>query len=231
MTGAIAILAVPGWSFDGSFWGAVRQRMPERRWMCADADVATVLSGTGEPVVAVGHSAGVMRLLRQMPREEARVAGSAAGAAGRWRGLVAINGFARFTAGPGFPAGVPRRMLDRMMGRLPADPEAVVADFRRRCGGEEGAAGPIDPDRLLAELTMLRDDDLRREWWSAGVPRLSIEGGLDPIVGASHAREALPGLGPDARAILPEGGHLMPLQHADWVADRLRAFLSGLAAS
>src|SRR5512139_4304142 len=67
------------------------------------------------PCVVIAHSLGVMRALQELPPG--------------CLGLIAINGFDRFTA-KGASPGLAPRILDRMIARLADDPCDVVAQFR-----------------------------------------------------------------------------------------------------
>lgn len=197
-----SILLVHGWGFDASTWDAVRARLPR------EAAVHTVefgflgaeprLAVPPEVDVAVGHSMGLLWLLTARPC--------------RWGRLVSINGFPRFTAAPDFPEGVPQRMVDRMRRRLETAPEAVLTDFRARCGaGPAEGEGVPDPDRLAWGLDLLRDGDGRP------VPpdMVALGGEADPIVPPAMARAAFffDGLG-----MVPQGDHLLPLSHPAEVA-------------
>ena len=122
------LVFVHGWGFDARVWDAVIACLPnddivrldlgyfgERLW--------TVVEG---PCLAITHSFGTMALLADPP----------AGC----RGLVAINGFDRFTQTTDRP-GVPRRLLDRMMARMESDPGAVLGEFHARLGSAVPGGG------------------------------------------------------------------------------------------
>src|ERR1700735_2932938 len=95
------LLLVHGWGFDAGFWDPVQERLG------VDAVVAWDLGffgapsrpplPEGRPVVAVGHSFGLLWLLHHRP-----VA---------WRALVSVNGFACFTRRKDFPEGMVPRLL------------------------------------------------------------------------------------------------------------------------
>ncbi|MFD1958014.1 methyltransferase domain-containing protein [Novosphingobium panipatense] len=115
------LLFAHGWGFDRHFWAPLAALLPE--WDHAIDDrgyfgepCEPLLEG---PCLAVTHSFGTMRVLAALP----------AGLVG----IVAINGFERFTALPG-RAGVPTRVLDRMLRRFENDPIGVLNDFHANCG-------------------------------------------------------------------------------------------------
>ncbi|MFD4839259.1 alpha/beta fold hydrolase [Achromobacter sp. NPDC058515] len=210
------LLFVHGWAFDASVWTALRAELSDWPQAVADAGYfgpAEVPPIDG-PVIAVGHSLGVLRLLRGLPAS--------------CLGLVSINGFPRFGAGPDFEAGVPRRMLDRMIKRLAADPRAVLQDFRLRCG-EAAAFGEPQGPALSRDLEALRDEDQRAALAALPVPLLLLAGQADPIVSAAMTQAAFADRAGDERHWREAGGHLLPVSDAAWCAGRIRAFISRLA--
>ncbi|WZB76845.1 hypothetical protein WJ972_16070 [Achromobacter insuavis] len=124
------LLFVHGWAFDAAFWAPLAAALAD--WPQAVVDAGYFgparMPAPAGPVLAIGHSLGALRLLAEPPPA--------------CLGLVAINGFARFGAADDFPEGVPARMLDRMLNRLAAQPDAVLRDFRQRCGDSAPSARP-----------------------------------------------------------------------------------------
>lgn len=195
------LLLVHGWGFDARLWDGVRARLP------AEVAVRVLDLGFFGPAdvavpdhvdVAAGHSMGLLWLLTTRPC--------------RWRRLVSVNGFSRFTAAPDFPQGTPPRLVDRMLSRLERDPVAVLTDFRARCG-----VGPADraPDaaRLAEGLHLLRDGDARPLDRSLVT---ALAGGADPIVPTEMTQAMFSGA-----CVVPDGDHLLPLTHAAEVAAAL----------
>ena len=166
------------------------------------------------PLVAIGHSLGVLRLLRDLPPNCV--------------GLVSINGFPRFGAAPDFDAGVPRRMLDRMLKRLSTDPTAVLQDFRERCG-DASAFGEPRLQPLARDLEALRDEDQRHALAALPVPLLILAGLDDPIVPAAMTQAAFGGRLGDERHDLEHGGHLLPVSAAPWCARHIAGFIDRLS--
>lgn len=219
------LLFVHGWAFDASVWtplraelGAWPQAVADAGYFGAAQSPAAALSRgnhpaidpASRPVIAIGHSLGVLRLLQDLP----------AGCVG----LVSINGFPRFGAAPDFDAGVPRRMLDRMMKRLSADPVAVVRDFRERCG-DASAFGEPRLEPLARDLQALRDEDQRDALAALPVPLLILAGRDDPIVPAAMTQAAFGGRPGDERHDLEHGGHLLPVSAAPWCARHIAGFI------
>ncbi|SSW68802.1 alpha/beta fold hydrolase [Achromobacter agilis] len=210
------LLFVHGWAFDASVWAPLRAELDG--WPQAVFD-AGYFGPAREPdiagpAVAIGHSLGMLRLLRGLPQD--------------CLGLVSLNGFPRFAAGPGFDAGVPARMLDRMARRLASDPAAVLQDFRQRCGTTAPFGAPRT-EMLGRDLLALRDEDQRAALAALRVPLLVLAGGEDPIVPAPMTRAAFAACPPGDLHWRECGGHLLPVADAPWCAAHIRAFLARVA--
>lgn len=204
-----------GWAFDRSLWDALREQLAD--WPHAVADAGyfgePAWPATAGPVVAIGHSQGFMQLLRHLPPSCA--------------GLVAINGFSRFTAAPDHPAGVASRVLDRMLTRLDTQAATVIDDFRERCGGTPAERAP-DVPRLRDALQALRDDDCRETLAGCGLPVLALAGDADVVVPPALSSACFAPC-PDARLEWSGGGHLLPISAPAWCAGHIRGYLDALA--
>jgi pimeloyl-[acyl-carrier protein] methyl ester esterase len=197
-----------GWGSSATIWEPIRAALPEARtaviergYFGATPSWPTVPAG----YIGVGHSAGMLDLLVDRP----------AGCIG----LIAINGFTRFSQAADFASGVPMRVLDRMLLRLAGDPVATVTAFRVRCGTDDGFSGAPRSDRLEQGLRALRDGDARGA--AADLRLLALAGRLDPIVPPAMTFASF-----DRTMILwnEAAGHLLPLTHPDWCAGRLMKF-------
>lgn len=206
-----------GWGFDAGFWDGVRALLP------AD-DVAALDWGyfgaprlspplQDRPLVAVGHSFGAMLLLG---RDDVA-----------WSGFVAVNGFARFSQAEDYP-GVRRRVIDQMLKRFDADPAAVLAEFRARCGAAEPPPAGLEAERLRADLTALRDGDGRGRAAALDCPALLLAGDADPIVTPETTRASAACFRHATVEWLAGGGHLLPRLAPDWCVGHLTAFAAGL---
>jgi pimeloyl-[acyl-carrier protein] methyl ester esterase len=214
------ILFVHGWAYDANIWGPIRSRLgdPEctvwERGYFEEPGFSLARSEPPPPgpYLAVGHSFGVMRLLRERP--EGCI------------GLVSICGFARFASAEDY-RGTPMRILDRMVSRFDAAPGAVVGEFRARCGSQSTRVYALRAERLGEDLAVLRDGDERAAAAALDVPVLSLVGGSDQIVSATMSEASFPQA---ERAVAPGAGHLLPLRQPEWCAAQITAFARRLGS-
>lgn len=206
------LLFVHGWGFDAGFWTAVSERLPDFRREAVDLG----FRGPGhrpsaERPIVIGHSMGFAWALAHV--------------AGPWAGAVAVNAFPRFTRAADFVSGVAPRLVERMIDKFADDPRAVAADFLRRCGVEAPETGSLRPEPLGEALEWLAACDERAALAGLDCPLVALAGTRDTIVPEAMSREAFAG----RDLVLAEGGgHLLPLSHPDWVAQRIRQFAAGL---
>jgi len=209
---SLSLLFCHGWGFDAGFWDPLAALLPEFAQVRDDAGYfgAPAAPRPQVPYCAVTHSLGTMRLLAAPPP------GLAA--------LIAIDGFDRFTAADAFP-GVPRRLVERMIGAFAQVPDTVLADFRARCG--TNAPFPSAAASCLeAGLVALRDEDRRAEAAALGVPILSLQGGRDAILPLALRETVFAGAGVVMRRTHPPAGHLLPISDPQWCAEAIRSFLA-----
>ena len=201
------LLFAHGWGFDGAFWNALADLLPQ--WPRAIDDRgyfgAPVAVSVVGPCLAVTHSFGTMRVLAEPPPGLA--------------GIVAINGFACFTGAQG----VPRRVVERMARRFQADPASVMAEFRRTCGCDAPFES-IDAEPLGADLLRLRDEAAP----PPRVPVLSLQGARDPILPAAMRAAVFAGCA-IRRVEHPAAGHLLPLEDPEFCARAVREAVAALA--
>lgn len=204
-----------GWGLDGAIWRNLTARLSDcdiaiddRGYFCGP--VAPAIDG---PCVVVAHSFGAMRALVAPPLN--------------MRGLIAINGFDRFASRDHQP-GVARRLLDRMIDRFGTDPEAVLTQFRQRCGWREPAPG-FDADLLLHDLHSLRDDDATGLSAALSVPVLSLQGARDVILPEPLRAAVFASAASVTRLTHDEAGHLLPVERPQWCASAIRDFVERLA--
>lgn len=205
---------VHGWAFSPAIWQPLAALLPGVEPRFADAGYfgPRDLLPPCEPAVWIAHSFGTMLALGAMTAA--------------CRGLVAINGFARF-AGKG---GVARRVLDLMLRRFDEDPAAVVGEFRRRCGAEEPWPAAGDIATLRQDLLAMRDGDGRAAAARLAVPVLALHGARDPILPQAMREGTFAEAADITRREHPQGGHLLPVQDPAWCAEHIAGFLARVRA-
>lgn len=205
------LLLIHGWGFDPAFWeplqAALGDDLPSTAWDLGfrGAPSRPALPD-GVPVVAVGHSFGLLWLLKERPIS--------------WTRLVSINGFSRFAKADDLPSGVAPRLIERMLIKLDDDPKAVYQDFMERCGLAEPLADTVDPDALAWGLRALAEWDCRA---GADVD-LALAGRRDPILPVALTEA----LFPQPLACWHDGGHLLPLTDPEWCAQQIRTVVESV---
>jgi pimeloyl-[acyl-carrier protein] methyl ester esterase len=194
------LLLLHGWGFDASLWDALAGELAGYRIVRWDRGYfgEKAEAEVEPPFAAIGHSLGAMMLANLLPHDVP---------------LIAINGFDHFV---GDDAVAPR-VLERMRSRFAEDPAEVLSDFRQRCGAHSPPA-EMDEARLGADLALLGS----RRVASAPLSTLSLQGGEDPILPESLRERVFPGA---ERATHAQAGHLLPITHPAWCAERIEAFL------
>ncbi|MPS67856.1 MAG: alpha/beta hydrolase [Novosphingobium sp.] len=200
------LLFAHGWGFGSAFWEPLANLladMPQAIDDCGYFGAPRACRVEG-PCLAITHSYGTMRVLADPPPGLV--------------GIVAINGFERFTARPD-RAGVPVRVVDRMLRRFGEDPRAVLAEFRRQCGAGDGF-GEIDADLLRTDLLRLRDAQPPLP----AVPVLSLQGARDPLLPEAMRAAVFAGAAV-SRIESAAGGHLLPLEAPELCAGAVRGMI------
>ena len=200
-------LLVHGWGFDRHFFDPLVECLPQ--FTCVTIDlgftgnpIMPALDGEA-PTLAVGHSMGFMWLLRQKPA--------------KWRGLVGINAFPRFTETEEYRPAQPVRVLELMQEQYFRKPDRATADFMSMCGNTE-ALKSFDTNRMAESLTWLADWDEREALANEPAPVFALAGKADQIV-LPAMTEA--GFGGAAPIQWHDGGHLLPMEDPAWCAERL----------
>lgn len=211
----LKLLLMHGWGLDGAIWRNLAVRLSDCDIAIDDrgyfgAPVAPVIDA---PCVVLAHSFGAMRALMAPPPA--------------MRGLIAINGFDRFTSRDHQP-GVARRLIDRMIDRFGSSPKAVLTEFRQRCGWRDPAPH-CDADLLLRDLQSLRDDDASGISAALCVPVLSLQGAHDAILPEPLRATVFSTATDVTRLTHAEAGHLLPMERPQWCASAIREFVERLA--
>lgn len=203
-----------GWGFDGGIWAGMAKNLPDWRLLAQDRGYfgSPRMPVPEGPCIAVTHSFGTMLALHEPPPG--------------CIGILAINGFDRFTANPE-TAGVQGRIVERMIVRFEREPETVLREFRDRCG----CAAPFvigDASRLEQDLRLLAEMDCTRQAAETALPILLLQGDADPILPPAMRQTVFGGAKRLERRTL-SGGHLLPLGAPEICAGMLREFAEGLA--
>ena len=159
-----------------------------------------------QDAVAVGHSLGLLWLLRQGP--------------GRFRALVSVQGFDCF-----YRHVAPSRIAALKRG-LERDPGATLQAFWRSCGAA-GFALPeaLNVARLDEGLDWLMHWDARTAKDELACPVLALAARDDAIVPASMSEAIWQDHG---LVWSPDGGHVLPIRHPRWVARHVLEFAHAL---
>jgi pimeloyl-[acyl-carrier protein] methyl ester esterase len=216
---SVQLLFAHGWALDASVWDAVLAELGGPGAIVLDAgyygrpapfDPASRIPG--QPLLAIGHSLGVLQMLVRPPAPLG--------------GLVAIDGFARFCADPTFRDGAPPRVVSRMRQRLGREPEAMLADFLQNAGGAAILGAP-DTRRLDAGLAELMDLDGRAAVEGLPIWRLHASG--DPIAPLASSDASLKDAHVIERRVREASDHLSPLHDPAACADLIRAAMEALS--
>jgi len=197
---------VHGWGFHAGIWADVVGHLK-------GSDVTLVdlgfVSGGPEGVtdwpsdaVAVGHSLGLLWLLRQ--------------GKGRFQALVSVQGFDCFCCHV-----APSRLVALKRG-IEREPHSTLQAFWQSCGAA-GFALPeaLNVGRLDEGLDWLMHWDARTAKDELTCPVLALAARDDAIVPASMSEA----IWRDKRLVWSQdGGHVLPLRHPRWVARHVLEF-------
>lgn len=158
--------------------------------------------------LCVGHSFGVMWLLKHGPRPA--------------RGLVSIAGF------DCLHKYVPRDALEAMRAGMRRDPQAQLRDFWNSTAfpGFEPAGDP-DGGGLRGGLDWISTWDAGEELKNLGAPVVALASKDDRIV-REEASQSIWGGGTAELHWRDKGGHLLPLTEPEWCAAHINGFADEL---
>jgi len=161
------------------------------------------------------------------------------------RGLVMLAATPRFVVGDDWPHAVERSVFAQFGHDLQNDYRGTLDRFLAldTLGSEHARAelrslkqtlfarGEPAPPVLQQGLRLLERSDLRQQAAALAIPNLWISGRRDRLVPAAGVAAAAM-LAPDAEHLdIAGGGHAPFIGHAGLVADKIAAFVSGLAGA
>jgi pimeloyl-[acyl-carrier protein] methyl ester esterase len=212
----VKLLFVHGWALDRTLWSGVLEALGP---LAAGAVVldAGYYGRPHRPTVleperrwlGIGQSLGSLELLADPPVPLA--------------GVVAIDGFARYSQAPDFRQGVPARVLRRMAEWLEED-GALPVDFVTRAGGT-APPGERDIPRMVQGLRRLETLDGR----GSSLPIWSLHADRDPIAPLAMAQASLQGMDLREGQLRQAADHLSPVHAPQACAALIRTAIAALA--
>ena len=210
------LLFAHGWALDRSLWTGVLEALGPLAAGAVVLDQGYYGRPHRPPVLeperrwlGIGQSLGSLELLADPPVPLA--------------GLVAIDGFARYSQASDFRQGVPPRVLQRMAQWLEED-GVLPVDFVSRAGGV-APPGERDIPRMVEGLKRLEALDGRR----STLPIWSLHADRDPIATLPMAEASFAGMDLRARQVREAADHLSPLHAAQACAALIRDAIQALA--
>jgi len=189
------VVLVHGWGFHAGIWADVIGHLGDAQVTLVDLGfVAGGPKGSDiwpEDAIAVGHSTGVLWLLKE--------------GGGRFKGLVSIQGFDRFCPH------VPQSRVAALKRGLKRDPGGTMQAFWRSCGAPDFALPKmLNVARLDEGLDWLMHWDAREAKEGLECPILALAARDDPVVPPAMTESVWQG----SKIIWsPDGGHVLPLRH------------------
>lgn len=203
---------VHGWGFNGRLWADLATHLPEAK--ISHVDLGFVAGGPeaqagwpddADDAIAIGHSLGVLWLLKQKRR---------------FKALVSVQGFDRYC--PHVP---PVRVAALKRG-LARNAQETLGAFWRSCGAPDFASsGALNVARLDEGLDWLMHWDAEGAKKSVRCPILTLAARDDVIVPPAMSEAVW---GAETIHWSPDGGHVLPLRHPEWCARHVREFAQSL---
>lgn len=203
---------VHGWGFNASIWTPLIAHLGEAETTVLDLGFVEGGVNASDPewpedAIAVGHSLGVLWLLKN--------------GGGRFRGLVSVQGFDRYCPH------VPKSRVVALQRGIDRDPAGTMEAFWASCGLPRFApAAAFNADRLRDGLDWLiqwNAEDIRK---TLRCPVLSLATRDDVIVPPAMT-EAI--WGRENVVWLPDGGHALPSRFPEWCAKHVVEFANSVS--
>lgn len=203
---------VHGWGFNASIWTPLIAQLGDAETTAVDLGFVGSGGNAGVPdwpedAIAVGHSLGVLWLLKN--------------GGGRFAGLVSIQGFDRYCPH------VPKSRVVALKRGIDRDPAGTMEAFWGSCGAP-GFAPPsaMKADRLREGLDWLIQWDAEDIRKSLRCPVLSLATRDDVIVPPAMT-EAI--WGTENVVWRPVGGHVLPIKFPEWCAAHVVEFANSVS--
>lgn len=206
------LVFVHGWGFHAGIWIDVVARVPTAKITLVDlgfvAGGAVNQDCWTDDAIAVGHSLGVMWLLKE--------------AEGRFKGLVSVQGFDRFCPH------VPGSRVTALKRGLARDPAGTMRAFWRSCGAPDFADGAaLNVAALENGLDWLMHWNAEAAKKRLQCPVLTLASRDDPIVPEAMSEAVW---GAEKIVWSPDAGHVLPIKHPDWCARHVAEFAASLSS-
>jgi pimeloyl-[acyl-carrier protein] methyl ester esterase len=202
------LVLVHGWGFHSGVWDKLLPLLEGHETHCIDLGFVRGGPRASNDMPAdslcIGHSFGVMWLLKHGPRPV--------------RGLVSIAGF------DCLHKHVPGGVLETMREGMRSDPRAQMKSFAQN-GGFEGlqVEGELDNGGLRGGLDWISTWDEGEALKNLGAPVMALAARNDRVV-RKEASEAIWGNGVAALHWHEDAGHILPLTVPDWCAHHINQF-------
>ena len=210
------LLFAHGWALDRTLWTGVLEALGPLAAGAVVLDAGYYGRPHRPPVLeperrwlGIGQSLGSLELLAAPPVP--------------LTGVVAIDGFARYSQAPDFREGVPPRVLQRMAEWLEED-GVLPVDFVMRAGGT-APPGERDIPRMVQGLRRLETLDGR----GSALPIFSLHADGDPIATLAMAEASFQGMDVRERRVRQADDHLSPIHAPEACAALIRSAIEALA--
>lgn len=202
------LVFIHGWAFDRHFWDPILPYFDGHDCHVADLGFFGQPQhfGSAHNAILVGHSLGFVEGITQH--------------AG-WAAWVAINSFAHFLPTATNPGCVSPAALRVLRSKLENNPSAAMESFYAMIDAAARPNGTPDISQLRHGLDLLRDGNTSN--LMNDVPSLVLSGAQDQLVPAEASNTLARHSNRHERHA--EGGHCLPLTHAEWCAGHIKAFV------
>ena len=201
------IVFIHGWGCDASYWDQLAGHLPDKDHHRIDLGYLAPASNFdvlgNDEAIYVTHSFGTMWFLQNQPQN--------------LKALIAINGFSAFQHH------ADERTLKTMMLRLKRAPEKQMQEFWDVYDLPHSTT--LNLPALQKGLRNMIDWDLKTELENLSCPVMSLIGRKDLILNNEIMRADW---GKYELHVAEDGGHSLPVSHAQWCADKIKTFVNEL---